>query len=109
MHYKVVFLHQAKLDLQYLKNYILKNFTLDTWKTSYKKIKDAVNTLKTFPEAGSIPSELEDLNLNQYRQVIADLNRIIYEIRQNIIYIHIVCDSRKEMKSLLTRRLLRVV
>jgi hypothetical protein len=36
------------------------------------------------------------------------MNRIVYEVRQDIVYIHIVCDTRKDMKSLLTRRLMRI-
>lgn len=35
------------------------------------------------------------------------MNRVIYEVRQEIIYIHIVADTRKDMKTLLTQRLLR--
>ncbi|MFZ3041354.1 MAG: type II toxin-antitoxin system RelE/ParE family toxin [Thiobacillus sp.] len=109
MSLQIVFLNSAEHDLKELKIYMVKNFDKDTWQASYTKIKDAVNTIRTFPLGGNVPEELERLNLTQYRQVIAGMNRIIYEVRQEIIYIHIVCDTRKDMKSLLTRRLLRIV
>jgi hypothetical protein len=48
------------------------------------------------------------VNLTQYRQVIPGMNRIVYELRNEVIYIHIVCDTRRNTQSLLTRRLLRV-
>ena len=109
MSVQVVFLKSAELDLKELRGYIVRNFGKDAWQASYAKIKDAVNTIGTFPLGGNIPEELERLNLTQYRQVVSGMNRIIYEVRQEIIYIHIVCDTRKDMKSLLTRRLLRIV
>ncbi len=107
MPYTVVFLHQAELDLRELKKYITNHFSKLTWQVTYKNIKKAVNALKTFPDAGNIPPELNELNLSQYRQVIAGKNRIIYEARGNVIYIHIVCDTRQDMASLLFKRLLR--
>ncbi len=109
MSISVVFLRSAELDLKELKNHIVKNFDKDTWQASYSKIQEAVGTLQTFPLGGRIPEELDKLNLTQYRQVISGMNRIIYEVRQETIYIHIVCDTRKDMKSLLTKRLLRTI
>ena len=35
------------------------------------------------------------------------MNRIIYEIRRETIYIHIICDSRRDTQGLLMRRMLR--
>lgn len=109
MSLQVVFLKSAELDLKELRGYMVKNFGKDTWQASYTKIKDAVNTIGAFPLGGDVPEELERLNLTQYRQVIAGMNRIIYEVRQEIIYIHIVCDTRKDMKSVLARRFVRIV
>lgn len=103
----VVFLYSAERDLLELKDYVLKNFGKIAWRSSYKKIKDAVIRLKKFPLEGHVPDELASLNVTQYRQVIAGMNRVIYEVRGQTLYIHIVCDTRKDMQSLLTRRLLR--
>ena len=107
MSISVVFLRSAELDLKELKSYLIKNFGKDAWQASYNKIQEAVGTLQTFPLGGKIPEELDKLNLTQYRQVISGMNRIIYEVRQETIYIHMVCDTRKDMQSLLTKRLLR--
>jgi plasmid stabilization system protein ParE len=106
---KVVILESAEHDLKELKDYIIKNFSVETWQITYDKIKTAIRNLKSFPYAGSIPEELEKLNLSQYRQVLSGMNRIIYEVRLNIIYIHIIMDTRRDLKSLLTKRLLRVI
>ena len=47
------------------------------------------------------------LNLSQYRQLVSGQNRIVYEVRQDRIYIHMIVDVRRDMNALLTRRLLR--
>lgn len=106
---KVVLLESAEHDLKELRSYIIRNFSIETWQNSYDIIKMAIRNLKTFPHADSIPEELEKLSLTQYRQVISGMNRIIYEVRQDTLYIHIITDNRRELKLLLTRRLLRVI
>jgi len=106
---KVVILESAEHDLKELKSYIVKNFSVETWQSTYDKIKAVIRNLKTFPHAGAIPEEFEKLNLSQYRQVISGMNRIIYEVRQDTLYIHIITDARRDLKSLLTRRLLRTI
>lgn len=108
MSIKVVILESAEYDLKELRSYIVKNFSLTTWQNTYDKIKEVIRNLKTFPYTGSIPEEIEKLNLIQYRQVISGMNRIIYEVRQDTLYIHIIVDGRRDLTSLLTRRLLRV-
>lgn len=102
-----VFLRSAEQDIKELRSYIIKNFGKGAWQDCYTKIKTSVGVIETHPHGGNIPEELESLNLTQYRQVLSGMNRIIYEVRQETAYIHIACDARKDMKSVLTRRLLR--
>ena len=106
---KIVILESAEYDLKELKDYLVKNFSVGTWKNTYNKLKKVIRNLKDFPDLGTIPDELEKLNLSQYRQVISGMNRIIYEVRRDIIYIHVIMDTRRDTMSLLTRRLLRIV
>ncbi len=104
---QVVFLRSAECDLKELRAYFLKRFGNIVWQETYSQIKESVVTLSQFPESGSIPAELDNLGLVQYRQIIAGMNRIIYETRNNTVYIHIVCDTRRDLRSLLMARLLR--
>jgi len=108
MRFKVVILDSAEQDLKELRTYILKDFSADTWQTTYIKLKATIRSLQDFPQAGSVPEETEKLNLTQYRQVLSGMNRVIYEVRQDVVYIHIIVDVRREMNALLTRRLLRI-
>jgi plasmid stabilization system protein ParE len=106
---KVVVLASAKQDLIELRAYLIKNFSPSVWQQSYQAIKDATRRLQQFPRSGTIPGEIEKLNLSQYRQVICGMNRIIYELRGDMIYLHAIVDARREMTLLLTRRMLRVL
>lgn len=107
MKHEVVILESAEQDLRDLRSYLLKQFGRAAWLESYGKIKVVIDHLKTFPFSGVIPDELENINLAQYRQVLSGKNRIIYEVRQNRVFVHLVADVRRDMKTLLTRRLLR--
>lgn len=106
---KVVFLRSAEADLKDLRHYILKNFGATVWASSYGKIKDSVAMIEAHPQAGRIPEELENLSTAQYRQVVSGMNRIIYEVRLDTAYIHLICDTRRDLKSLLMRRLMSAV
>jgi plasmid stabilization system protein ParE len=104
---KVVILESAEADLLELRRYIVKNFSASTWQATYGKLKESIRKLAAFPYLGAIPPELEAVHLTQYRQLLSGMNRFIYEVRQDTVYIHIVVDTRRDMKSLLMRRLVR--
>lgn len=104
---KIVILASAELDLQDLRAYIVKDFSAATWQKTFKQIKASIRNLASFPLLGSVPDELQTLNLTQYRQVLSGQNRIIYEVRQDTIYVHLVVDSRRDLLSFLLRRLVR--
>lgn len=106
MRVKVVILASAERDLKDLRAYIVKNFSAGDWRVTYAKLKETIRNVQDFPLAGSIPDEIEQLHLGQYRQVVSGLNRIIYEVRQDGVYIHIIADVRRDMKTLLMRRVL---
>jgi toxin ParE1/3/4 len=103
----VVLLEPAEADLKDLRSYIIKNFGKESWQAAYGKIKESIGVIRSYPEGGSVPDELANLNLIQYRQVISGMNRIIYEVRDGVAYIHVICDTRKDLRSLLMKRILR--
>jgi plasmid stabilization system protein ParE len=104
---RVVILESAQTDLVALRGYIVKNFSTATWKATYAKLKATIRNLAAFPHLGGIPSELESLNLTQYRQILSGMNRIIYEVRHEVVYVHLIVDTRRDLKDALMQRLLR--
>ena len=106
MRFQVFVSEFAEKDLSELKHYLVKKFSSKTWEETYSQIKKSLESLEVFPELGSIPTELRILNFKQYRQVLCEMNRIIYEIRDNTIYIHLICDVRRDFKTLFLNRIL---
>ena len=104
---KIIILEQAELDLKELKEYIITHFSQEVWKKIYRNINRAINDLKKNPLIGKPLLQLNELTEIEHRQIILGNNRIIYEIEDNIIYIDAILDGRRDMASLLTKRLLR--
>ena len=104
---KVVILDSAEQDLKELRSYIVKNFSQATWLKTFAKLKESIRNLATFPLLGAVPPELESLNLNQYRQIVSGMNRVIYEPRVDAVYIYMIVDTRRDLESLLMQRLMR--
>ena len=104
---KVVVLDSAEQDLKDLRSYVVKNFSQTTWLKTYSKLKESIRNLATFPLLGAVPPELESLNMNQYRQIISGMNRVIYEPRADAVYIYMIVDTRRNLGTLLMQRLMR--
>ncbi|GBU09139.1 plasmid stabilization protein [Gammaproteobacteria bacterium] len=98
-------LRGAEQDLNDLKKYLLREFSVGAWQNSYQLIKQGLAQISSFPESGSIPPELEHLGFSNYKQIIVGKNRIIYELNNAAIYVHIICDVRRDMPTLLNKRL----
>jgi toxin ParE1/3/4 len=103
---KVVLLAGADDDLKALRLYITKNFGKDAWLDTSAKLKKSFEVIKTLPAGGSVPDELVRLGLKEYRQVVSGMNRIVYEVSGQVALVHIICDTRRDMRGLLSRRLL---
>lgn len=104
---RVVVLESAEQDVMHLRAYIVKNFGAALWRQTYRKIKDGINRLADFPREGGVPDELRRQHVNEFRQVLSGKNRIIYSADDEAVYIHIICDSRMDLSTLLSNRLVR--
>ena len=104
---KTVILASAKVDLSQLRSYLLKNFSDSVWHATYSKLKESIRSLASFPYLGAILPELADLQMNGYRQLICGMNRIIYEVRADTLYVHMIIDTRRDMKTHLMQRLVQ--
>jgi len=72
------------------------------------KIKASIDTLANFPERGNIPSDLIDIGIRDYRQIFFKPYRIIYLVNEKFVTINAVLDGRRNLQTLLSRRLLRL-
>jgi toxin ParE1/3/4 len=67
---------------------------------------EVVESLSRFPERGSYPKELAALGIKEYRQAAFKPYRVIYRITGNQVVIYLIVDGRRDMQSVLARRLL---
>jgi toxin ParE1/3/4 len=58
------------------------------------------------PHRGSRPRELPLELEAEYRQIVFKLYRVIYEVRRDEVVIHLIMDARRNLQSLLRRRLI---
>jgi len=69
-----------------------------------------------FPERGSYPKELVGLGIKEYRQTGLGIKeyrqtfikpyRVIYRVANSQVIIYLIADGRRDMQSVLARRLL---
>ena len=65
-----------------------------------------VASLSQFPERGSNPKELVALGIKEYRQTSFKPCRVICRVTGRQVIIHLIADGRRDMQSVLARRLL---
>ena len=72
-----------------------------------EQIENAFLSLSEHPQRGNYPKELLDLGIREYREIFFKPYRIIYRVMGNDVYVLLIADGRRDMQTLLQRRLLR--
>ena len=70
------------------------------------RISEAFQKLTELPERGTHPKELSALGIREFREVFYKPYRIIYRMERRTVYVYLIADGRREMQTLLSRRLL---
>jgi toxin ParE1/3/4 len=104
--YRVLLTHGAEQDMESIYDYIAEfdepanaDYVLDQLMATAEK-------LAVMPERGSYPKELVGLGIKEYRQVFFKPYRLIYRVMNADVVVYVIADGRRDMQSLLTRRLL---
>ena len=71
------------------------------------RIEEAFRSLSEFPRQGRYPNELLEIGVREYREISSNPYRIIYRVEGDAVIILLIADGRRNMRSLLERRLLR--
>jgi len=106
MRYKVLLTAGAESDLEALHAHIAEHDAPSRADHVLDKLMEVAESLATFPERGSHPQELLALGIREYRQSFFKPYRLIYRIIGKQVIIYVITDGRRDMKSLLSRRLL---
>lgn len=105
-HYPVFLTEGAEQDIESIYDYIAEFDSPSNADHVLDQLMKAVEGLSTFPERGSHPKELLALGIKDYRQTFFKPYRVIYRIVDRRVYIYLIADGRRDMQSLLSRRLL---
>lgn len=108
MRFKVLLTAGAVSDLNDLHGYIVAHDSPQNADDVLDKLLEVAESLATFPERGSYPPELLALGIREYRQAFFKPYRVIYRVIGKQVIIYVITDGRRDMKSLLARRLLGV-
>ena len=106
MRYKVLLTAGAESDLEALHAYIAEHDAPSRADYVLDKLMEVAEGLATFPERGSHPQELSALGIREYRQSFFKPYRLIYRVIGKQAIVYVIIDGRRDMKSLLVRRLL---
>jgi toxin ParE1/3/4 len=106
MPFAVFLTKDAERDLTELYDYISANDSPRRANYVLKKIEKSFSTLSEFPERGVYPKELLKLGIREYREIFFKPYRIIYRIRDKNVFFLLIVDGRRDMQTLLQRRLL---
>jgi toxin ParE1/3/4 len=96
----------AEHDLESIYDYIAEFDCVANADYVLDQLTGVVENLSRFPERGNYPKELAALGIREYRQTSFKPFRVIYRVLDAQVVIYLIADGRRDMQSLLARRLL---
>ena len=104
--FEVLLTEGAEQDLEAIHDYISEFDCVANANYVLGELMDVVETLSKLPERGSYPKELVGLGIKEYRQTFFKPYRVIYRVTGSQVIIFLIADGRRDMQSVLARRLL---
>ncbi len=104
--YVVLLTDGAERDLEEIHRYVAKSDSRAKANRLLDRLLEVAEGLETFPERGRVPVELQGLGVREYREVLFGPYRVIYRVMGERVLVYVVADGRRDMQSLLERRLL---
>ena len=97
----------AEDDIEDIYRYIAEHDGLGKADEVLAGLEKTCQPLSKFPERGNVPKELRALAITDYREAHFKPYRIVYRTVGARVVIYCVFDGRRDMESLLLRRLTR--
>ena len=107
MKYKVQIVEDAERDMTEIAHFLAERESVERALAVVAEIQALCASLDSIPARGNYPPELRDMGITHFRELRFKPYRIIYEVIEAQVFIHCVLDGRRDMQSLLKRRLLR--
>ena len=97
----------AEDDLFDIYNYIARHDSVEQANYVLDKLESLVYSLEKIPNRGHVPPELERIGVKEFKELHFKPYRVIYQIIDGGVVIHACLDGRRDMQTLLERRLTR--
>lgn len=107
--YSVYLTEEAENDLFEIALYITNNDSEQAATNLFNKIIDQTTKLETMPERGNYLKELMRIGLFAFREINIKPYRIIYQLINNIVYVHAILDGRRDLAEYLLQRMVSKV
>lgn len=104
--FQVLLTEGAEQDLEAIHDYISEFDCVANANDVLDELMQVMESLSKFPERGSYPKELVSLGIKEYRQTAFKPYRVIYRVIGSQVVIYLIADGRRDMQSVLARRLL---
>ena len=98
--------NDAESDLDELYDYISLHDSPQKADYVLEQVERAFARLSELPERGTHPKELLSLGIREYREISFKPYCIIYRVMDKNVYVLLMVDGRRDMQTLLQRRLL---
>jgi toxin ParE1/3/4 len=106
MPFSVLLTADAARDLEDLYQYIAVHDAPGKADHVLTNIEKVFGSLSESPERGVYPKELLVLGIRDYREIFFKPYRVIYRVAGDVVHVLLVADGRRDMQTLLQRRLL---
>lgn len=104
--YEVLLTRGAEQDLESIHDHIAEFDSAANADHVLDRLVEVVQGLARFPERGNYPRELLALGIKDYRQTAFKPYRVIYRVLGKQVVIYVIVDGRRDVQTLLARRLL---
>lgn len=107
MPFDVLLSEDAERDIEDIYRYVAQHDAVEKADRLLAALEETCFALSEFPERGNVPKELLPLGITEFREVHDKPYRAIYRIVGRQVIVYCVVDGRRDMQSLLHRRLIR--
>lgn len=97
---------EVERDLESIHDFIAANVGMGRAANALDALVRAAKSLATWPQQGIHPRELEGTGYSQYRQLIHSPWRIVYRVEGKRVFVALIADGRRDLRTLLMQRLL---
>jgi toxin ParE1/3/4 len=107
MTHKVKVLDYAKIDYREIRKWVRMKFGESVWTEVDADFKKILTQIGEMPFAGLMADEVSELGLTDYRQRLVGQTRVIYQVKEHEVYVHMFVDTSRDFSTMLNQRLIQ--